>query len=79
VSDSTIVANNATVSGAQSGVQAGVGTTSAATVNAKQAEDASTTVAKKTDEDEEEKKKKKPIQLARTVSRVTVILPEKTK
>jgi hypothetical protein len=81
ISDSALVSASVSSSGAQSGVQSGVGTTAAATVNAKQAEDADKTVAaKKTEDDDEEKKKKKqPIQLARTVGRVTVILPETNK
>ena len=79
IGNSTLVSGNVSTVGAQSSVQAGVGQTAAATTASKVNEDAAATVAKKTDEDEEQKKKKKPIQLARTVSRVTVILPEKNK
>jgi len=77
IANSTLASGSVSASGVQSGVSTGVGNTAAAASNSKIADDSSTTVAKKTDEDEEEKKKKKPIQLARTVSRVTVILPEK--
>jgi hypothetical protein len=78
ISDSALVSSSVSSSGTQSGVQSGVGSTSAASVNAKQAEDADKTVAKKTEE-EDETKKKKPIQLAHTTGRVTVVLPEKIK
>ena len=82
IQNSSLVSASVSASGSQSGVQAGVGTSAAATVNAKQAEDADKTVAAKTtddDDDEKKKKKKQPIHLARTVGRVTVILPEKSK
>ena len=80
ISDSALVSGSVSSSGTQSGVQSGVGTTAAATAT-KVSDDAEKTVAstKKDDEEEDPKKKKKPIQLARTSGRVTVILPNQPK
>ena len=80
ISDSSLVSSSVSSSGTQSGVQSGVGTTAAATAT-KVSDDADKTVAstKKEDEEEDPKKKKKPIQLARTSGRVTVILPNQPK
>ena len=56
----------------------GAFTGAAAPVATKTTEDADKTVAKTADKtDDDESKKKKPIQLAKTVGRVTVILPKK--
>ena len=80
ISDSSLVSASVSSSGTQSGVQTGVGTTAAAAAT-KVSDDAEKTVAstKKEEDEEDPKKKKKPIQLARTSGRVTVILPNQPK
>ena len=77
--DASVISTGGTTSGDTGGGKGNAFSSVAAPVAAKTTESADKTVAKATEEksDEDELKKKKPVQLAKRVSRVTVILPKK--
>ena len=80
ISSSTLVANSVNAKGDQTGVSSGVGTANVSGAQTKVTQETADTVAKKSDTEEESEQKKRLASapaLARTVSRVTVILPDK--